>query len=310
MPAAKSLMWLLLLVACDKKSAPRPVEGSGSPAVVVEPIDASVVGTIADAGVDAITPDAAPVACTVAAISSARKAGQVQMKAGNYDAAVAALQPGDCFLDQDQPPALQKEIAWRLSDLSFAYFKAGKHESCYAIASAETTPYVGNVGSVFDESDPVIRALEYNAKLCQEAAAKARGKFEAAGKCTLEEDGFAVPTSALDGTDQAACLVVEPGKKDSDEMNECGAVVLVRKSQKGKLSRTKLVHDAGNLADGSRCCNIEGVSFGRRGANLAILVETHGRDCNGGTAASEEQHAYELKGDALELFHSLSATAH
>ena len=104
-------------------------------------------------------------------------------------------------------------------------------------------------------------------------------------------------------------MVLEPGKKDSEDLNECGDVVLVRQSKKGKLSKTKLTAD-GNLSNGSVCCNVESVGFARRGANLAILVKTMGRDCNGGTASSEEQHAYELKGTTLTVFHVLGAIAH
>jgi len=48
--------------------------------------------------------------------------------------------------------------------------------------------------------------------------------------------------------------------------------------------------------------------FGKRGATWAVLVESQGRDCNGGTASSEEQH--ELKGTKLELVHTLDAVAH
>jgi len=310
MSAAPLLAVLVVLVACDKKSAPTPTAGSGSPAVAPVPADASVVATLADAASDARTVDAQPIECTAAAIATARKQADAHVKAAQYDAAIALLQSDACYLTADQPPALQKEIAWRLSDLSFAYYKAGQFGNCYAVASAEITPYAGNVGFFFDEGDGVMKALEHNAKLCQASATKERGPFTAAGKCTFEADGFALPANALDGTDQAACLVIGAGDKDSDDLHTCGDVTIVRQSKKGKLARTKLAIANGNLADGSVCCNVERVSFGRHGVNLAILVETLGRDCNGGTASSEEQHAYEVKGAALELFHTLNATAH
>lgn len=309
MSAGKSLCAVVVFVfACDKKSAPPPTPASGSP-VAAPIVDAAVVA-IADAGVDATAPDAAPVECTAQAIGAVRKAAEAEVKAGKYDAAIALLATEGCYLDADQPASLQKAIAWRLSDLSFAYYKAGRFGDCYAIASAQVSPYIGNVGSVFDESDPVMKALEHNAGLCQDAAVKERGSFADSESCTLAENGYAVPASALDKTDKAACLVLGERKKDEDELVVCGDVTLVRQSKAGKLARTKLAVSGGNLTDGGVCCNIESVGFGRHGANLAILVQTMGRNCDGGTASTEEQHAYEVKGSALELYHSLSAAAH
>jgi hypothetical protein len=317
--AVRILVVCATLFACDKSSRPSPAPGSGSSsgssgsaAVAPVTIDAGIVAALADAGADASSVDAAPVECTAAAIGTARKEAQAQMKAGNYDAAIVLLRaPDHCYLETDQPEALQAQIAWRLSDLSFAYYKAGDFASCYAVASAESTPYAGNVGFFFGEEDAVVKALIYNATLCEQAAAKERGPFElASGKCTLVKDAFGLPTSALDGADRSACLVLGPDKKDEEDLNECGDVVLVRQSKKGKLSKTPLTVGEGNLSNGSVCCNVESISFGRRGANLAILVKTHGRDCNGGTASSEEQIAYELKGTTLEIFHVLAATAH
>ena len=310
MSAVKSLLVTLLLVACDKKSGPKPVEGSGSPVVAPVLADAMVVA-LADAAVDAgVTVDAAPTDCTAAAIGAARKQADAHLKAGSYDAAIALLRGDSCYLQQDQDAALQAQIAWRLSDLSFAYYKAGQFANCYGVASSEVTAYAGNVGFFFGEDDAVMKALEHNAKLCQDAAAKERGPFVAASKCTFAADAHALPATALDAADKAACMVFGPGKKDTDDLTVCGDVTLVRQSKAGKLSRTKLAVTEGNLVNGSVCCNIEKVSFGRRGANLAILVETEGKDCDGGTASSEEQHAYEVKGAALELFHTVNAIAH
>jgi hypothetical protein len=310
MSAVKTLGVLLLLVACDKKTAPKPAEGSGSPTVAPVSADAAVVA-IADAGLDAgATVDAAAIACTAAAIGQARKQADAHVKAGNFDAAIALLQDDGCYLQEEQPAPLKEQIAWRLSDLSFAYFKAKQFGNCYAVAAAQTPPYAGNVGFFFNDGDKVMTALEYNAKICQEAAAKERGPFASVGPCAFDEDAHSLPASELAATDKAACLVFAPDKQDGEGMNECGGVALVRQSKKGKLSRTKLSVGEGNLGNGSVCCNLEAVSFGKRGANLAILIETRGRDCNGGTASSEEQHAYELQGTTLELFHALNAVAH
>lgn len=302
---------LLLLVACDKSSKPAP-PAPGSASAAVAPVDGAVVVAVADATIDATTVDAAPIACTAQAIGQARKEAEAHVKAGRFDEAIKLLDSESCYLEMDQPDPLKLQIAWRLSDLAFAYYKAGQYANCYGIAAGQTPPYAGNVGFFFNESDGVMKALDYNAKICLEAAAKERGKFEPGSdtKCTLAKDAIEVPASALDGTDKAACLVIGPGKKDEDDMNECGDVTLVRQSKKGRISRQKLEVTTGNLAEGSVCCNLEGASFGRHGANLAILVETMGRDCNGGTASSEEQHAYELVGNKLELFHTIGAIAH
>ena len=249
---------------------------------------------------DAMTVDAAPIACTVEAIKAARKQADAHVKAGAYAAAIALLDSDTCLLDADQPAPLQAQIAWRMSDLSFAYYKAGNYGACYGIAAAQTTPYIGNIGSVFDEGDAVMRALDYNAKLCLKAAEKERGPFVGADPCPFDENAFAIPGGG--------CLAFEAGKEDADGLLECGPVV-VRDRKGGK--RTVLELDGGNLADGSVCCNVQSVSFGKRpGARWAVLVVTEGKDCNGGTASSEEQHAYVLKGTKLELVHTLRAIAH
>jgi hypothetical protein len=298
-----------LLGACDKPSNPAPPPTRASGSAVIAAFDAAAV-PIADAGVDAVPVDAAPIACTAAAIGASRKEADAHVKAGTYDAAIAILQADTCWLEDEHPEPLNAQIAWRVSDLAFAYFKAGKFGECYGTAAGQIPPYRGNIGQFFEDSHAVMKALAYNAKLCEKAAAKERGPFEASITCTLAQDAFGVPASALDGTDKAACLVLEPGKKDEDDMNACGDVVLVRQSKKGRLSKTTLTVGEGNLGDGSTCCNVEGVSFSRRGPKLAILVETLGRDCNGGTAASEEQHAYMLEGTTLDVFHSIGAIAH
>src|SRR5512139_1730319 len=130
----------LLLVACDKSSKPAPAPAPGSASAVVAPaaVDAAVVAIADAAAVDATTVDAAPIACTAPAIGQARKEAEAHVKAGRYDAAIALLDSESCYLEMDQPDALKLQIAWRLSDLAFAYYKAGKFASCYSIAAGQT----------------------------------------------------------------------------------------------------------------------------------------------------------------------------
>jgi hypothetical protein len=247
------------------------------------------------------------VACTAEAIAKVRKQAEAELRAGNADAAVALLQPGEhCFLENDgQSEALQRQIVWRISDLSFALFKAGKFEECYAIAASEAAPYPGNAAR-FD--DTVQNALEHNAKLCKEADHKARGAFQKPIKCNLEGD-WGIPATVLTGS-PAACLAIGASHKDKDNLLVCGKVSLVEKSPGGRVSRTKLAVDGGNLEESSICCNIDTVGFAKHGATWAVRVHSEGRDCNGGTASSEEEIEYELHGTKLDVVHSLTATMH
>lgn len=295
--------YLVVTVSCSKPSQPPPpTPASGSAAVVPVAVDASV-DAIAVVAVDAGPPvDAAPIACNAKAIGQARKEAEAHMKAKRHDAAIEILEHAgrECFLGADQDTALQAQIAWQLSDLSFAYHRAGRHAECYAIAAAQTTPYVGNVGHFFDEDHAVMRALSYNAAQCQKAIDAERGTFAKAVPCPFDDDAFAIPGGG--------CLKLEASTKDEDDMNACGPVVILRKT---KPKRTVLTVEEGNLVNGSVCCNVGTMQFGTwKGATWAVLVMSDGRDCNGGTASSEEQHTYALEGTKLELVHAVRATAH
>ena len=316
----------LLIAGCGQAKEAAPggagaTGGSGS-AVTGAPAGALAAGSgaasapaLPDAGV-APGPDDAPgaatadaavevVACTARAIADARKRAQVHLKAGAFDAALALLDGGTCFLSSDQEPALQLQIAWQISDLAFAQYKAGRPEACYATAASQLLPYIGNVGEVFSDDTQVMRALAYNAQLCQKAIDKQRGAFIAAPCALGIENAHGLPAQVL-GPGAAACLVLEDGARAEEDLYACGKVVLVRKGG----ARTVLEVEEGNLADSSVCCNVTGVSFAKRPTGWAVLIETEGRDCNGGTAASEEQHVYELRGTTLELAHTVRAVAH
>jgi hypothetical protein len=300
----RALIVLLGLVACDKSSSHQSPPAS-------KPAAAPIV---ADAGVVAIVDaapavDAAPIACEVAALKAARKQADAYVKAGQYDAAIALLQPDGCYLEDEQSQALHEQIAWRISDLAYAYYKAGKLEDCYAVAASQLAPYRGNVDS-FDNLEKPSAALAYNAKLCQEAVDKKLGAFTDAAKCTLAEDAWGIPAEALGGDDREACIVQSGDRKDEEGLRTCGEVTLVQQSKKGRLSRTKLKVDDGNLTDGSVCCNITSVGFARRPKTWAMRVVTLGRNCDGGTASTEEQQVYELEGTALRSVHTMGAAFH
>lgn len=302
----RALIVLTILAACDKSSSSQPTPKPAVAPIVTDAGTVDAVVAVADAA--APTVDAAPIACTTAALKAARKQAEAHVKAAQYDAAIALLQADGCYLDGDQDAALQQQIAWRISDLAFAYYKAGKFEQCYAEAASELAPYVGNVAH-YIEDGPVIQALDYNAKICLEAVNKQRGAFTPSTTCTLAEGAWGLPAAMLDSGDREACIVKAEDTKD-DDMNVCGAVTLVRQPKKGKISRTPITLSEGNLADGSVCCNVETVSFQRRAKTWAMLVVSNGRNCDGGTASSEEQVVYELDGTTLKAVHSMGASFH
>jgi hypothetical protein len=254
------------------------------------------------------TADAAPAKtpCTAKAIGEVRKQAEVELRAGHAAAAVKLLESVDCWIERDQPEPLRTQIAWRFSDLAFARFKAGDFAGCYAVAAAQGSPYPGNVGMEFAEDDAVVKALNHNAELCRNADHKARGTFTPATKCTLAGD-YGIPAAIAP---DAACLAIGASHKDKDELLVCGKVSLVQKPPGGKLVRRALDVAGGNLNNGSVCCNISEVSFAKRGPSWAVRVHSDGRDCNGGTASSEEEHEYELSGTTLKLVHTFGATAH
>jgi hypothetical protein len=205
----------------------------------------------------------------------------------------------------EQPAALNEQIAWTISDLAFAYYKAGKLEDCYGTADGQLAPYIGNVANVFDDKHKVMRALSYNADLCKKAIDKKLGAFVAATPCALAENGHGIPP-AVHGGKEPACVVIQDVKREGEDDLECGAVSLVTK---GAAPKT-LEPDGGNLGDPSLCCNLGKVSFQKRGESWAMLVLSGGRDCFGGTASSSEQHVYELSGTTLKLVHRAESTYH
>ncbi len=282
--------------------------------MVIAPDAAGPVTVVLDAQVsDGAVVQAVPAVpgCTADEIAAARKQAQAQLDAGRFAEAIALLHDdSSCYLRFDQDEALQAQIAWRISDRAFAHYKAGDYASCYDLAAGQLSPHSGNVGSIFDETTRVVRALSHNAELCQAAVDKRRGPFAPAISCAIGRNGgYGVPASVL-GADEQACLHISPDGKDADGMLDCGDIVLVRKPRSGKLERTVLTVATGNIVDPSLCCNVQSVRFAKRAASFAVLVVTDGRDCNGGTASSEEQHVYELRGSKLELVDTLNAVRH
>lgn len=297
---------LVLAAACTKKQAdPPPPQAVARDAAVAIVADAAL-----DAAppADASPPDAAEAACTAVAIKAVRKEADDLVKASKYREALALLDEGTCFIDDDQPRELQIQIAWRLSDRTFALYKAGELEACYAEAAGQLEPYVGNVAHIFEDGHAALSALEHNAKLCHDAMEKQRGEFAAAGACSLEDNTFAIPNH-IAGTDEH-CLHFEDGKQDADEMWQCGAVTLLRGQPDGTVKRTRLTIDDGNLVDSGVCCTVGEPGFQKRGSTWRMLVPSAGRNCDGGTAAMEAEDVYELTGTKLVLVHHLGAVHH
>lgn len=300
-------MLIVLAAACTKKQAEPPPPLAGVR-------DAAIVAVAGDAAFDAASPsdaaplDAAGMPCTADAIKAVRKQAEGLVKAARYREALALLDEGSCFIDEDQPRALQAQLAWRLSDRTFALYKAGELEACYAEAAGQLEPYVGNLAHIFQDGHPSLDALEHNAQLCYAAITKQRGEFVAAGPCDLASDAFGIP-DRIAGTD-AHCLVIEEGKQVTDEPWECGAVVLLREQSNGSVKRTRLAIEEGNLVDSGVCCTIGGPAFQKRGSTWRVIVPSAGRNCDGGTAAMEAEDVYELVGTKLVLVHHLGAVHH
>jgi hypothetical protein len=301
-----------LVVACGNAKQAPPASGSGSanggsdagiadaPGSIDAPVnvpDAAV--SAADAGVAEVE-----VPCTVKDIKQARKDADTFIKAGKARDAVALLQRIQCWLDEGQDPALQEQIAWQISDLALALYKAGDPEACYARAAGQLDPYPHNVASSFGEDSAVIRALGYNAELCHKAGEKKRGPFVDAGECS-GGDGVAVPPGILAGA--PACIVIGEPRKDADGNPMCGSVTLV---QGKKRTRLAIASEDANLADPSVCCNISSFGFAKRKQGWAMLVKSGGRNCQGGTANTSEEHVYELSGATLTLAHQLDYASH
>jgi hypothetical protein len=299
---------LVLAAACTKKQADPP------PAQVAAAHDAATVAIVADAALDAslpadaAPPDAAETPCTAVAIKAVRKEADALVTAGKYREALALLDEGTCFLDDDQPRELQSQIAWRISDRAFALYKAGELEACYSEAAGQLESYIGNVAHVFEDGHPSLSALEHNAKLCHDAIDKQRGEFVAATECSLEGNTFAIPNK-IAGADEH-CVHIEDGKQDADEMWQCGGVTLLRGHADGSVKRTRLTVDDGNLVDSGVCCTVGEPAFQKRGSTWRMLVPSAGRNCDGGTASMEAEDVYELTGTKLVLVHHLGAVHH
>ncbi len=298
---------LVLAAACTKKQAEPP-----PPQAIAR--DAATVAIALDAALDAVTladaspPDAAETPCTAVAIKAVRKQADDLVKAGKFREAVALLDAGSCFIEDEQPRELQAQIAWRLSDRTFALYKAGELEACYAEAAGQLEPYIGNVARVFEDGHPSLSALAHNAALCHEAIEKQRGEFADATACTLEDKSFAIPDQIAGSEEQ--CLLLEEGKQDADETWQCGAVMLLREQADGTVKRTRLTIDDGNLVDTGVCCTVGEPAFQKRGSTWRMLVPSDGRNCDGGTAAMEAEDVYELTGTKLVLVHHLGAVHH
>jgi hypothetical protein len=308
MKLMKVMLAMSLLVACSKgKPEAERTQPSPTPIPVVPVADAGVVD-VAAAAVDASVVDAGPrtrISCTAKTIATARKQADGHVKAGRFDEAIALLHGDDCYLEPEQEAELQEQIAWRLSDLSLAYYKAGRYEDCYSVTGRELSPYAGNIAFFMD--GPIIKALEYNQKLCAAAIEKARGAFVQAGKCKA---GYSVPVALLADGVTSECVQQGEQSKDSDDLVVCGKVTVVTTFASGKTVRTLMNVDDGNLTDSSVCCNVEWVGFARADSDWKMLVKTEGRDCNGGTASSEEQIVYKRAGDKLEQIHAVGAAFH
>ncbi len=261
----------------------------------------------------ATTSASADPVCTRDAVKRVRKRAEALVKAKHYQAAVDELNKVECHLAYDQPADLQAQLAWRLADLTWALHAAGNDSACYDIAAREVTTYAGNAAAILEQGR-VLDALAANADVCYRAEATKRGDFADATRCTLVDDALGVPTSALASGDRAACLVIEPGATNPQEMAfECGDVTLVRLTSAGRITRTTLtLPEDSNLADGGVCCNLHDVQFARRGNTFAFLAKTGGRNCDGGTASGSEEEVHELArdGKTLGVVHSLDVAYH
>jgi hypothetical protein len=310
MQVMKILLVLSLLVACSK-GKPDAERTPPSPTPTPAPLVPVADGGVQDAAssvADASVVDAAPrqkIACTAKTIATARKQADGHVKAGRFDEAIALLDGDACYLESEQEPELQEQIAWRLSDLSLAYYKAGRYGDCYSLTGRELSPYAGNIAFFMD--GPVIKALEYNQKLCSSAIEKERGAFVKAGEC---KGGYSVPKALLAAGVRSECVQQGDQSKDSDDLVVCGKITVVTTLASGKTVPTPMNVVDGNLTDSSVCCNVESVGFAKQDADWTMLVKTEGKDCNGGTASSEEQMVYKRSGDRLEVVHAVGASFH
>jgi hypothetical protein len=303
---------LALVAACDAGKKPAPSSGSGSaPApIVAAPADAHPADALAILDAGTAPDDALPdVPCTAADIKRVRKDADALVKAGHADQAVAQLEAINCWLEEGQAADLQEQIAWHISDLAFAQFKAGDPTGCYSTAESQTEPYPHNVAEVFGEDSKIVQSLAYNADLCRKVVEKKRGAFVDPIPCfDGDSDSKGIPPE-VSGLKAPACFVIGPARKNADGDPVCGRLSLKVKGQKTQV----LALDAGdevNLADSGVCCNISDVKFGAGQYGFTVLVVSGGRNCEGGTASTSEEDVYEHEGKFLRVASGLSLRAH
>ncbi len=261
--------------------------------------------------------------CSLAAVKVTRKAATALMKQKKYAEAVKRLSGASCLVEDGQAPALQLQTAWLVSDLAFAYLKAGQPDQCYRTAEGQLwgeRPSVVYYAGQNDKLQPVIDALTYNSKVCHAAIEKARGAYIEAKACG--DDGYAVPTEILPPGVKTQCVVIEGGTAQGtsedpahDGTGSCGAVKLVTTPAKGKPITTVLDvnganPDGVNLTDTSICCHRAYVGFQKRAATWAMLVKTSGPSCTGGTAQTAEEAVYKLAGTGLSSDGGVAVSYH
>lgn len=298
------------MTACKKERQPpeAAAEPSNPAAKPAEPAT-NATREAAPSGEASAAANAAPVTkyaaikCDVAGVKALRKRANARVKAGEPNEAVAMFAGSSCYFDESSPE-LASESAWMLSDYAFAHYKAGNFRSCHSLASSHLAPYPLNVAAVFTEDDKVIKALSYNADLCEGRAKKAFEGFETVS-CALGVKGAeGVPKALLTPPMTDACLQILPGKQSEHDMYTAGDVIWITRAG-GKTSKRNLTGDWVEDA-----CNISSVGFAAKGSSLRILVSGSGRDCNGGTAASSFEEIYALEGTSLKQVDSYQIGYH
>ncbi|QRY81254.1 tetratricopeptide repeat protein [Pseudomonas sp. PDNC002] len=192
---------------------------------------------------------------------------------------------------------------WLRSDLALAYLKAGREQDC----RKQLQPLINNprsssdVNTVFPEDAKLIRALETNQRLCNEAHEKRLANFTKTACQTLIPGALA---RAL--TPYGTCMAVLPAPS-----NTSGACPSLVEWQGGKqLRQLHLVASDDNspLGDASLCCKIHSVRVARADGKLLLRLQGEGRDCFGGTAYDVLDATYELNGSELKALDDFSLT--
>jgi hypothetical protein len=250
--------------------------------------------------------------CSKTAKRKARAAADKAMKAKDYKAAIATLEPLAHCNDTDQEAI---ESAWLQGDLAVAYDKNGQYVECKRLVE----PLVFPKSDVARQAnDKLLGALQYNLDHCQKQfdAQYASIKGDA---CPLKlDDAVAaaslpaalVPKPAGAGP---ACVALLPGaasaakkddsKQDDDGLAEvvCPQVAVVWKA-KGKLERQALAVDAGALGD-DFCCGMTRIAVGSKDGKALVRISSPEwvRECHGGTATMSLDTIFEWKGSALSV---------